>query len=99
MKALLPVELEGARISERPFDDLEAIRTRLVRAQRAESLAIRRLSRLSSGTTMDSAAFSRLMAKTQEARQASLAAYDDWLRAVERFCGTADRIREPNSEP
>jgi hypothetical protein len=92
MKALPPFELEVKETSVRSFDELEEVRARLVRAQRIENLAIRQLSKVSSRTTMDRESFNRLMAKAQETRRASLAAYEDWLQAVERFRGTADGI-------
>jgi hypothetical protein len=82
------------------LEDLEAIRARLVRSQRDEATAIRKLNELSMKRQADKAAFDKLLADAKATRDRALAAYEAWSRAVESYRADAvTRVRERERAP
>ena len=63
-------------------EHLEILRADLVRAQRAESAAIRRLNEFAVRGGGDKQTFQALLDATHKARDISVAAYERWNRAV-----------------
>ena len=70
-----------------PIEDLGELRTRLVRAQRAENAAVRKLSDVLSRNTLDKAAIKRLQYEVHIAREYAHAAYEAWNRAAQSQIG------------
>ncbi len=65
---------------------LEALRERLVQAQRAETAANQELNEFSlKNGANNSAAFAELLAKVQVAREQTKAVYEEWSRIAETF--------------
>jgi len=67
------------------FEALEEVRARLVDAQRAEELAIRRLNELNLKAGADKELFRKRLAQAHATRERAVAAYEAWKEAVERF--------------
>ena len=67
------------------MQQLNELRAQLVRAQRAENACVRKLNALLLATPTDRGAYVNLLARCHAARERSVAAYDAWARAVERF--------------
>lgn len=67
------------------FEELEAIRVRLVRAQREESLAVRKLNALTRTSRANRLTFEQLLVEARVARERAVAAYEEWAMAVEKF--------------
>jgi hypothetical protein len=85
MKDVLPGEASPHSPQATPFDAFEEIRSRLVRAQEAESDAMRRLGRASQQQEIDKIELRRLVIEAQMARDLCLHVYAEWQDAVERF--------------
>lgn len=62
--------------------DFEALRARLVQAQRAENAAIRALNDFTTKGTRDKTRFQQLLDAAHSAREEAVAAYDAWSKAV-----------------
>jgi hypothetical protein len=68
------------------MQQLEELRTLLVRAQRAENACVRKLNAHLIANGSDRITYERLVAQCRSARERSLAAYEEWTKAVAR-CG------------
>jgi hypothetical protein len=64
---------------------LEELRATLVRAQRAENACVRKLNAVLVASPTDRTTFPQLAARCHAARVRSVAAYEAWSAAVERF--------------
>ena len=64
------------------LEQLSDLRARLVRAQRRESSAIRKMTEFTARGSGDKAGFERLLEAVHQARLASVTLYDEWNAAV-----------------
>ena len=64
------------------LEQLSDLRARLVRAQRRESAAIRKMTEFTARGSGDKASFERLLEGVHQARVASVALYEEWNAAV-----------------
>lgn len=65
----------------------EDIHARLVRAQRAENVAVRRLGEFGLGQGFDKSGFANAMSEARVARERSVAVYREWQLLVEAHDG------------
>jgi hypothetical protein len=94
MKPLKRTPLRPLSSTAQTFEELEEIRARLVDAQHAEELAIRKLNELNLKARADKALFRKRLAQAHATRERAVAAYEEWKEAVQRFREqTAARVR------
>jgi GrpB-like predicted nucleotidyltransferase (UPF0157 family) len=81
------------------MQQLEDLRTRLVRAQRAENTCVRKLNAMLMTSPSDRTAYDKLAEECHAARQRSTAAYKAWSDAVGRYRGQMEGIPTLETDP
>ena len=79
------------------FEQLHELHARLVRAQRAETIAIRRLSELTASGKRGRESFGLLLDAVQAARRRTVELYEEWdrhVRALQADSGGASATAE-----